>query len=256
MLLLRVIESGKTEIGDFQNPIVVEKKIWSFDVTMQYPSCMTMLKAWEQLMQVAFHLFKKKPNTNFDILKLGCIKKCTMRKEVFFNSNEINLWFSERNFRVRGEASKVMLHILEDKVKATWHSWCYKTFQFDNIGMIETSQNYYLPCHKTHTVSLQIIKSDLLESNDLPCVQISSLVYIAICPLPNLVEKPIAFQYVWIVKPHHYTVLLVNLHHLQIARDYLIIIMYFVLVLVLHDSILAVHASEMSQKPFNVTKLN
>ena len=119
---------------------------------------------------------------------------------IFCYSSEMNLWFSEHNFRVRGEASKVMLHIFEDKVKATRHSWCYKTFQFDNIGMIEASQNYDLPCHKTHTVSLQIIKSDLFESDDLPCVQISSLVYIAICPLPNLLEQTIACKYVWIVK--------------------------------------------------------
>lgn len=97
-----------------------------------------------------------------------------------------NLRFCESNIRAGNKTSKIMLHVLKHKVQPTNHPRCSKPLQFDDIGVIKPAEDENLPCHELHALRLPSFELYLLHCHNLSRQYILCLVYMAICPLPNL----------------------------------------------------------------------
>jgi hypothetical protein len=120
---------------------------------MQHPLSMTMLQPSQQLLQVALYLS-----------------------------------FREHYARARGKAGEVMLHILKHKVEAARHSRCDQAFELDHIRMIKASEHLNLSRHETNALRFQIVEANLLQSDNLACLEVARLVHIAVGSLSNFVE--------------------------------------------------------------------
>lgn len=97
-----------------------------------------------------------------------------------------DLLFSEGSLSTRDDSCQVRRHKFKDQVKAVLHSRSGKALKFDDIWMVQLLQHHYLSCHKSYALSFCSIKANLLQSNDLPSITISSFVHVAVSSLTYL----------------------------------------------------------------------
>jgi hypothetical protein len=97
-----------------------------------------------------------------------------------------DLWFGELNFGTGGEASEVVLHVLEDEVEAAGHAGGDKAVEFDDVRVVEASEDEDLAGHEADALGLEVVEAHLLERHDLAAHRVARLVHVAVRALADL----------------------------------------------------------------------
>lgn len=79
-----------------------------------------------------------------------------------------------------------MLHILEHEIHVARRPRRNQPLQLDNVWMVKSAKDCYLPSHEANTLGLKIVEPNLLKSNYLSGLQVTSPEYSAISTLTDL----------------------------------------------------------------------